>query len=643
MKTHFSFQIRTFIIFCIIALLSPNDSVHAQTGTASDPIDELGKAHNLQSGRYHFNINGSAFQADVDNSLLTDKGWILILQYVHQAGTTPSLNVIGSGNDLPVASATPLGGNDSGDLTKWGHAGNAFLSGLGATADELRFYGQSSGHNRVVHFFTSTGVGYAKTGTGSMTGLESNFTALSGHTANLPAQSALYQSNHQNDALVNRPFYKYPEYTWRASSSRWEVDDSPNNAQNSTIHKVWIRASQPVNLNGITPAGTSNTTMISDGEIFGNAYVGKMYGTDNLIAAFGHENSATGFEFVPGFMQDSEGKVTLYSKGSLVSSPKISIGAGLYTNFGGNNIELDATTTTFHKPVTMKGRLTLLQNVVNNPSGIVFENGDTIDDDLLDAGTFGGSGTFAYYKVPNLPNIDNPGFAVMTTFVSPILKLQQSTKNYMDYTSGGFLDNHIQANGLTEINGYLHVGVKGSTAPLLNSGLPDKIDGAVAHFDGRVYISEDDTNLHQGDSSTERSWNDRTVDEWKDYLLWVEKGIVAEDIAFAVITDWPDFVFEKDYDLKSLSEVKAFIKENKHLPTMTPAAEIEEVGFSAEDMFKRTILTIEELTLHTINQEDVIKAQNKDITLLKQEVELQKKFSEELLKRLEALEKTLTK
>ncbi|MEO7044321.1 MAG: hypothetical protein ABI091_03380 [Ferruginibacter sp.] len=40
----------------------------------------------------------------------------------------------------------------------------------------------------------------------------------------------------------------------------------------------------------------------------------------------------------------------------------------------------------------------------------------------------------------------------------------------------------------------------------------------------------------------------------------------------------PDYVFAKDYKLKSLEEVEKYIKENKHLPEIPSAQEIEKNG-----------------------------------------------------------------
>ncbi len=64
-----------------------------------------------------------------------------------------------------------------------------------------------------------------------------------------------------------------------------------------------------------------------------------------------------------------------------------------------------------------------------------------------------------------------------------------------------------------------------------------------------------------------------------------------------------DYVFDEDYDLKSLSEVESYVKENKHLPGIPSAAEIEQNGVSLSKMSNMLLEKVEELTLHLIRLE----------------------------------------
>lgn len=78
----------------------------------------------------------------------------------------------------------------------------------------------------------------------------------------------------------------------------------------------------------------------------------------------------------------------------------------------------------------------------------------------------------------------------------------------------------------------------------------------------------------------------------------------------------PDYVFEPDYKLAPLSEVEAYTQENKHLPEVPSAAEIEKGGLDLTQMNFTLLKKVEELTLHAIAQQKQIEAQNARIQTL---------------------------
>jgi hypothetical protein len=63
---------------------------------------------------------------------------------------------------------------------------------------------------------------------------------------------------------------------------------------------------------------------------------------------------------------------------------------------------------------------------------------------------------------------------------------------------------------------------------------------------------------------------------------------------------WADYVFEKDYKLKSLPELEKYINQNKHLPNVPSAKEIEANGQSVGKIQVTQMEKIEELTLYII-------------------------------------------
>jgi hypothetical protein len=168
-------------------------------------------------------------------------GWTLVLNYLHAGGTNPAL--VTKTNSLPLLGLTTLGTDESSSTTTWGHVSNSYLSSF--TFTELRFYGKTSGHSRIMNFKTShTGtISYFKTGTGSMNGIAGSFSALTGHNTNLPASTANYFIDQGNVAMTEFPFWLGGTYHWgiRGLGSRWEVDDFPGDGRFNTYHQIWIR------------------------------------------------------------------------------------------------------------------------------------------------------------------------------------------------------------------------------------------------------------------------------------------------------------------------------------------------------------------------------------------------------------------
>jgi len=74
-----------------------------------------------------------------------------------------------------------------------------------------------------------------------------------------------------------------------------------------------------------------------------------------------------------------------------------------------------------------------------------------------------------------------------------------------------------------------------------------------------------------------------------------------------------DFVFEEDYQLKSLEEVELFIQENKHLPEIPSAKQMEENGVDLAEMNKLLLQKVEELTLYLLTEHEANKQQGKII------------------------------
>ncbi|WP_428231958.1 hypothetical protein [Flavobacterium sp.] len=92
-------------------------------------------------------------------------------------------------------------------------------------------------------------------------------------------------------------------------------------------------------------------------------------------------------------------------------------------------------------------------------------------------------------------------------------------------------------------------------------------------------------------------------------MLTVAGNIASREVKVSVDTG-ADFVFENNYNLPSLESVDKFIKENKHLPEIASAKEMQKDGINLSEMNIKLLQKIEEMTLYMIEMK-------KEIELLK--------------------------
>lgn len=104
------------------------------------------------------------------------------------------------------------------------------------------------------------------------------------------------------------------------------------------------------------------------------------------------------------------------------------------------------------------------------------------------------------------------------------------------------------------------------------------------------------------------------------YRLYVEEGILTEKVKVALKSsaEWSDYVFAKDYQLRQLPEVEAYINEHQHLPGVPSAQEVVDNGIDIAKMDAKLLEKIEELTLHLIDM-------NKKMLQMQQELDALKK------------------
>lgn len=83
-------------------------------------------------------------------------------------------------------------------------------------------------------------------------------------------------------------------------------------------------------------------------------------------------------------------------------------------------------------------------------------------------------------------------------------------------------------------------------------------------------------------------------------------GVLQTRVVKVDTYNWPDYVFEQEYSLMPLNDLREFVIKNKHLPEIPNAKFNETNGVDIGEMNKLLLKKIEELTLYLIEQEQRI-------------------------------------
>lgn len=112
-------------------------------------------------------------------------------------------------------------------------------------------------------------------------------------------------------------------------------------------------------------------------------------------------------------------------------------------------------------------------------------------------------------------------------------------------------------------------------------------------FNGLIGINIDENHLNYMNSK---------------YSLCVRSGIITDKVAIKrySIGWWSDYVFDPDYQLMPIQDLRDYIFTNRHLPDMPSETEVMENGIELGDMQSILLKKIEELTLYVLQQQETI-------------------------------------
>ncbi|MFN3874766.1 MAG: SprB repeat-containing protein [Flavobacteriales bacterium] len=141
--------------------------------------------------------------------------------------------------------------------------------------------------------------------------------------------------------------------------------------------------------------------------------------------------------------------------------------------------------------------------------------------------------------------------------------------------------------------------VLGTTTPLPLIVITNDVERMRISTDGKVGIG---------------TWTpDGPIDR---YRLFVEDGIATREVLLKT-GPWPDFVFDSGYDLMPLSELRAFVQRNRHLPGIPTASEVEaDGGVEVGDLQRRMLETIEQQALCILQLEERLQQLEQRVTTL---------------------------
>ena len=180
-------------------------------------------------------------------------GWTLVANYLHQAQTDPALQVLD--DRLPLRQSDRLGKDESGTQA-WGHAGNALVASL--DADEVRFVGRSSNHQRVIDFKSDVvkcAAYLAGDPNGNCESVAVRYQSLPDHSANLPDSMTDAASLAGDNASIFLPFFEANAAGFLAGHGNWLVDDWNAGTSGHTLHRVFVRSVRPHCYDGQTNDG----------------------------------------------------------------------------------------------------------------------------------------------------------------------------------------------------------------------------------------------------------------------------------------------------------------------------------------------------------------------------------------------------
>lgn len=107
-------------------------------------------------------------------------------------------------------------------------------------------------------------------------------------------------------------------------------------------------------------------------------------------------------------------------------------------------------------------------------------------------------------------------------------------------------------------------------------------------------------NLNSGQVTLNGKIGINTTNDVEDYALAVNGGVITTKVYVKEVNNWPDYVFNEDYTLLTLNELKDYVEEHRHLPGVPSEKELAENGYDIHEIQHVMMEKIEEMTRYIL-------------------------------------------